>query len=213
MTQPEGAGNGPANAGGDGGAGISATLFTQEQMNHHIANAKRGAVDTFFKEHVGLDKPLTGDELKASLAAAAEHAKLQNGQKSDVERLTTDLAAKSAEADKVPGLEAAKRRAELAGDAGLKSRYHKYVEGATDEEIQASINLVLADVGGGGSGGGEGGEGEPPAGTPEQQPPARTGTGALAPNLQQGAGGGGKPKSTMSAGRDAYKSKRGGDKE
>lgn len=206
MTQPEGAGNGPANPTGDGG--VTATLFTQEQVNHFNAQARRGALDTFFKDELGLDKPLTADELKASLAAATEYQKLQNGSKSDVERLTTELGTVKAEAEKVPALEAAKRRAELAGDAGLKSRYHKYVEGATDEEIEASIKLVLADVGGGGTGGGEGG-GTPP----EQQPPARQGTGSLTPNPQQGAGGGGKPKSSMTAGRDAYKSKRGGDKE
>lgn len=210
MTTPD-VGQAPsAGSGGDGATGIPATLFTQEQVNHFNAQAKRGALESFFKEELGLDKPLSSDELKASLAAAAEYQKLQNGQKSDVERLTTDLAAKTAEAEQVPGLQAAKRRAELAGDAGLKSRYHKYVEGETDEEIDASIKLVLADVGGGGEGG-EGGDGDSPPDPPEQR---RQGTGGLTPNPQQGSGGGGgTPKATMSAGRDAYKAKRGETKE
>jgi len=204
MTQPD-VGQAPAaNPGQGGNGGIPATLFTQEQVNHFNAEAKRTAVSNYFKE-LGLDKPPTGEELSTALQQASEYQKLQNGQKSDVERLTADLATKTAEAEKVPALEAAKRRAELAGDAGLKSRYHKYVEGATDEEIDASIKLVLADVGGGG-----GGEPEQPD-QPEQQPPAKKGTGGTppAPNPQQGLGGGGKPKSTLAAGREAYKAKHG----
>ena len=120
-----------------------------------------------------------------------------------MERLIADLVTKTAEAEKVPALEAAKCRVELAGDAGLKSRYHKYVEGSTDEEIDASIKLVLADVGGGG--------GEPDQTDQEQQPPAKKGTGGTppAPNPQQGLGSGSAPKSTLAAGREAYKAKHG----
>jgi hypothetical protein len=130
-----------------------------------------------------------------------------------VERLTKELAAEKEKSAKASGLEAALLRAQLAGDAGLKSRYHKYVEGDDEESIKASIGETLADVGGGGSGAGEGGE-TPPEGEPQQQP-AKKGTGATppAPNLQQGAGGGGKPKTSMAAGRDAYKAKHGETKE
>lgn len=202
MTQPDVANADAAKFNQSPASGIPATLFTQEQVNHFNAEAKRTAVSNYFKE-LGLDKPPTGEELSTALQQASEYQKLQNGQKSDVERLTADLATKTAEAEKVPALEAAKRRAELAGDAGLKSRYHKYVEGSTDEEIDASIKLVLADVGGGG--------GEPDQTDQEQQPPAKKGTGGTppAPNPQQGLGSGSAPKSTLAAGREAYKAKHG----
>lgn len=193
MTQPEVNSDTPANSGA-----TPVNMFTQEQVNHFAAEAKRGALNTFFKD-LGFDKPPTGDELKNTLSAAAEYSKLQDGQKGDVERLTTDLAAKTAEADRVPGLQSELLRARLAGDAGLKSRYWRYVEGDDEAAINASIREVLADVPGGG------GEGE--SSETSDQPPAKTGTGKLEPNPQQGTAGGGKPKPSMQAGRDAYKAR------
>lgn len=183
-------------------------MFTQDQVNHFTAEAKRGALNNFFKE-LGLDKPPTADELKGVLSAADEHRKQQDGQKGDVERLTAELATANAEAQKVPGLEQQLQRAQIASDAGLKPRYWKYVEGDDDEAIKASVQTVLADVPGGPPAGeGAEGEGTGDAGEQQQQQ-SGTGTG-LTPNPQQGAGGGGKPKkATMQAGAEAYKAKHG----
>lgn len=201
MTQPEASNNASANTFTSGtSTGIPATLFTQEQVNHFNAEAKRGAVNSYFKE-LGFDKPPTGEELNAAIEAATEYQRLKDGEKTEVQRLTGEIGTLKTEAEKVPGLEAAKRRAELAGDAGLKSRYHRYVEGTTDEEITASIQEVLADIRGGGSG-----EGQQPQ--PEQQP-AKKGTGRLEPAPQQGMASGTPPKPSMQAGRDAYKAKTG----
>lgn len=185
-------------------------MFTQEQVNHFNAEAKRTAVNSYFKE-LGLDKPPTGEELSAALTAASEYQKLKNGEKGDVERLTGELATKTAEAEKVPGLETQLLRARLANDAGLKSRYWKYVEGDDEATINASVQDVLGDIKGGGDGSSDGNDAD--GGDGEQQP-AKKGTGARppAPNTQQGSGSGGKPKTTMSAGREAYKAKH-GDKE
>lgn len=201
-----------ANSDTGGGGGIPTSLFTQQQLDHTAAQARRGALESFFKS-VGIDKVPNAEEAQQIFTAAAEHQKQQAGQKTDVERLTNELAAEKEKSAKVPGLESALRRAQLAGDAGLKSRYHKYLEGDDDEAIKASIEETLADVSPGGGGSDEGGE-EPPAGEPQQQP-AKKGTGATppAPNPQQGAGGGGKPKTNMAAGRDAYKAKHGDTKE
>lgn len=189
---------------------MTATLFTQEQANGFAAEAKRNAVNSYFKE-LGFDKPPTGDELKNTLTAASEYQKLQNGQKSDVERLTGELATAKSEAEKVPSLQTQLLRARLAGDSGLKSRYWKYVEGDDEDSIKASVQETLADIRGGDEGSGEGGEPQPDQ-QQEQQPPAKKGTGSLAPNPQQGAGGGQPPKPSMQSGAAAYKAKR-GDKE
>lgn len=187
--------------------GQQVTMFTQDQVNHFNKQAKQGALNSFFAE-LGLDKPPTADELKTILAAAAEHDKQQQGQKGDVERLTAELATKTAEAEKVPGLEQQLQRAQIANDAGLKSRYWKYLEGEDEEAIKASVQTVLADVPGG-QPAGEGAEGEGADGGGQQQEQSGTGTG-LTPNPQQGAGGGGKPKkASMSAGAEAYKAKHG----
>lgn len=201
MTQPDGENGGPANSDAGGGAegGGAVNLFTQAQVNSIAAAEKRGAIASFFKE-LGFDTPPSGDELKAAITAASS-------QKGDVERLTGERDTAKAEAEKVPGLEAQLLRARLAGDAGLKSRYWKYIEGDDEESIKASIAETLADVRGGGSGDGEGA----PQGEPEPQQQSRSGTGARppAPNQQQGTSGGGKPKSTMQAGREAYLAKHG----
>jgi len=206
MTAPGVASETPANT-DTGGGGIPTNLFTQQQLDHTAAQARRGALESFFKS-VGIDKIPSAEEAQQIFSAAAEYQKQQAGQKGDVERLTGELATANEKAAKVPELELALRRAQLAGDAGLKSRYHKYVEGDDDDAIKASIEETLADVGGGGNGSGDGGETPP---EDEQKPPAKKGTGGTppAPNPQQGAGGGGKPKTSMSAGRDAYKAKHG----
>lgn len=181
-------------------------MFTQDQVNHFQAEAKRGALNNFFTKELGLEKPPTADELKSMLAAADEHRKQQEGQKGDVERLTGQLATATAQAEKVPGLEQQLQRAQIAADAGLKSRYWKYIEGDDTEAITASVQAVLADVGGGGDGSGSEGEGE---GEGKQQQQSGTGTG-LTPNPQQGSGGGAPPKkASMSAGAAAYKAKHG----
>lgn len=207
MTQPDGAPGGPANSdaggGGENGGG-AVNLFTQAQVNSIAAAEKRGAISSYFKE-LGFDAPPSGDELKAAITAASS-------QKGDVERLTGERDTARAEAEKVPGLETSLLRARLAGDAGLKSRYWKYIEGDDEDSIKASIQEVLGDVRGGGSGdgsgddGGNGGEqGQ------EQQRQSRQGTGARppAPNQQQGSNSGGKPKTSMQAGREAYLAKHG----
>jgi hypothetical protein len=197
MTQPEGSASYSASSGQPGG-GMQTTVFSQEQVNRIAGEARQKAVGNFFKD-LGFEAPPSVDELKANLDAAAEHRKQQEGQKGDVERLTGELVSEKEISAKVPSLEAALLRAQMAGDAGLKSRYHKYVEGETTEEIEASINDVLKDVGGGGSAD----EGEQPE--PES---SRQGTGKLEPNPQQAAGGGGSAKqASMSKGAEAYRAK------
>lgn len=210
MTQPNGDGTDPANSGDDGsGGGGGVTLHTKQELDHAAAQARRGALDGYFKA-AGIDKPLTGEELQAALAAAAEHRKVQDGQKTDVERLTTEKATVQAEADKVPGLTTQLLRAQLAGDAGLKSRYWKYIEGDDEEAIKASIKDTLADIRGGGDGAGDDGDdGDGDDGVNQPNGQKRQGTGGLTPNPQQGAGSGGtKVKTSMSAGREAYQAKR-----
>lgn len=173
--------------------GVTATLFTQDQVNHFSADAKRGAVSAFFKE-AGLTKPLSAEEVKAVMAKAAEFEKREQGEKTDVERLTTQLAEVTQKAELVPGFETELNRARIAADAGLKSRYWKYIEGETDTDIAASVAAVLADVGGASNeDGDDDGETPPQGGRP--------------PNPQQGRGGGGPGKATMQSGRDTYKSK------
>lgn len=214
MTQPDGDQGGSANSGqGDaGGGGITAQLYTKQHLDHTAAQARRGALGDFFGK-LGLEKPPTEEEAKAILDAAEAHRKAQDGQKGDVERLTGELATKTEEANQVPTLKAQLLRTQLAGDAGLKSRYHRYVEGDDEESIKASIKEVLADIRGGGDGAGDDGDDDDGGGVDQQQSGThqrRQGTGSLTPNPQQGAGaGGGKAtKSSMQAGRDAYKAKR-----
>ena len=184
----------PAN--GSGAGGVTATLFTQDQVNHFNAEAKRGALSGYFKE-LGFDAPPSPEELKAKLGEANEYVKLKDGQKGDIERLTDQLTAKTAEAEQVPTLKGQLLQAQIAADAGLKSKYWKYVEGSTAEEIEASVKSILEDIGVG-TGEGSKDESEPP------QDGAKRG---LTPNPQQGAGGGRPPAKSMQSGAEAYKAK------
>lgn len=173
--------------------------FTQDQVNHFTAEAKRGAVTGLFKE-IGLEKPLTPEELKQTIEHATEYQKLQQGQQTELQQAQTRLGEVSKTAEKVPTLEARIHMQELAGDAGLKPRYWKYVEGDDDDAIKASIAAIKADLGIGGDG-----SGDTEDGTQQQQ---ASGGSTLAPNPQQGTGGGGKPPTkSLSAGADAYKAK------
>ena len=190
----EAAGNaGPANSGQEG---VQATLFTQDQVNHFVAQGKRGATTGYFKE-LGFDEPPSPAELKASLEAAAEYRKLQEGQKSDLDRLNGELAATRETAAEVPTLKTQLLRQRLAGDASLPTRFWKFVEGSTDDEIAESIKGLKQELNLAGT---DEGTGE---GAPVEQP--RQG---LTPNPQQGSGGGKPPKKgSMSAGMDAYHAK------
>ena len=187
------ANSGQADGGGSGGqGGVSATLFTQDQVNHFNAQARRGALESFFKQELGLDKIPNADELKQTFANAGEFAKIQDGQKNDVERLTGQLGEANKKAERVPVLEGELLRAQIAADAGLKSRYWKYVEGKTEDEIKASVKAVLDDVGSG-----------------EQNPEQGQGSGGRPPepNPQQGRGGGQSPAKSMAAGAARYAEK------
>jgi hypothetical protein len=197
MSDAGGEGTVSANSGQSGG--VQATLFTQDQVNHFAAEAKRGARDGYFKE-LGLEGAPSVEDMKGIFDKATEFDKLQQGQQTDLERLSGELGEVSKRAEQVPVLELALQRAQIAADAGLKPRYWKYVEGKTDEEIAESVRVTLADVGGGGSG--EGGEASP---VPEQ--PRRLGTGTLEPNPQQGSATGKAPVKTLAAGAEAYKAK------
>lgn len=183
----------PANESGAGG--VTATLFTQDQVNRFNAEAKRGALGSYFKE-LGFDAPPSPEELKAKLGEANEYVKLKDGQKGDIERLTDQLTAKTAEAEQVPSLKGQLLQAQIAADAGLKSKYWKYVEGSTAEEIEASVKSILEDIGVG--------TGDGPKGEPEPQEGAKRG---LTPNPQQGAGSGRPPAKSMQSGAEAYKAK------
>jgi hypothetical protein len=188
MTQPSGDPGNPTT----GPSGITAQLFTQEQVNHFNAEAKRGAIAAYFKE-LGFDTVPNQDDLKGAFSKAGEFDKLQDGQKTDVERLTSQLGEVQKSAAEIPALRQEILRSQIAADAGLKSRYWKYVEGDTPEEITASVKAVLEDVGRPAEG-----DGSPPP-EPQGRPPA--------PNPQQGHGGGQPPKKTLQAGRDAYNEK------
>lgn len=197
MTMPNEPGTGPTQPAN--GGGTPTPVFTQDQVNHFQAEAKRGAVGTMFKE-AGLEKPLSPEELKTALANAAEYQKLQAGQQTELQTAQSQLAEASRKAEKVPTLEAQLHRQALAGEAGLKPRYWKYIEGDDDEAVKASIKAIQEDlgIGGDGSGDGDGANGT------QQQPGGST----LTPNPQQGTGGGGKPPAkSMSAGADAYKAR------
>lgn len=170
---------------------MHATLFTQDQVNHFNAQARRGALESFFKQELGLDNIPSADDLKQTFASAGEFAKLQDGQKNDVERLTGQLSEANKKAERVPMLEGELLRAQIAADAGLKSRYWKYVEGKTEDEIKDSVKAVLQDVGG------------------EQNPEQGQGSGGRPPepNPQQGRGGGQSPTKSMAAGAARYAEK------
>lgn len=174
-------------------SGVQATLFTQDQVNHFNAEARRGALNGFFKE-LGFDAPPSADVLKATLSKASEFDKLQEGQKSDVERLTGELSEVQKKAEHVSVLEAQLSQARIAADLGLKPRYWKYVEGSTDEEIKSSVESILRDV----------------RGDVSEDATQQTGSGTtrrLEPNPQQGRSAGTPPARSLTAGADAYKAK------
>lgn len=175
---------------GQGQSGV----FTQDQVNHFQAEAKRSAVGGFFKE-LGFDKPPTADELKAALTDAGEMRKLRDGKKDDVERLTGELAAANEKAAKVTELETITNRQRIAADLQLPTRVWRFVEGSTDDEIKESIKGLRTDLG----------LPEVLEGAGDQ--PKQDGPRPPLPIPGQGTGGGGKPKSTLTSGRDLYASK------
>lgn len=192
MSDESGEVTGSANQSGQ--SGVQATLFTQDQVNHFNAEARRGALNGFFKE-LGFDAPPSADVLKSTLNKASEFDKLQEGQKSDVERLTSELGEVQKKAEQVSVLETQLSQARIAADLGLKPRYWKYVEGSTDEEIKSSVESILQDV-----------RSENTKEDAQQQ----TGSGTnrrLEPNPQQGRGAGTPPARTLTAGAEAYKAK------
>lgn len=169
--------------------GVTATLFTQDQVNHFNAEARRNALNGFFKE-LGFDAPPTAENLKATLTKAGEFDKLQEGQKSDVERLTGELSEVQKKAEQVGILETQLTQARIAADLGLKPRYWKYVEGKTEEEIRTSVEDILRDVN-----------------SDSQVQQGSTVNRRLEPNPQQGRAAGNAPASSLNAGADAYRAK------
>lgn len=205
MTQPNGDPGDPANSGPSGG--VTTNLFTQDQVNTFNAAAKREAVTKYFKD-LGYDSVPTVEDLKGTLGKASEYDKLKDGEKGDVQRLTDQLGVKTKEAEQVPVLKNDLLRAQIAADAGLKSRYWKYIEGDSEDDIKASVQDVLRDIRVG-TGDGEGeGEGEDEG---DQGGADDGGKKRLTPNPQQGAAssGGGAKKPSMSAGAEAYKARYG----
>lgn len=187
-------GEGTSTANSNGQSGVTATLFTQEQVNHFNAEARRGALNSFFKD-LGFEAPPSADDLKSVLGKASEFDKLQDGQKSDVERLTAELGETSKKAEQVEVLQSQLDRARIAAELGLKPRYWKYIEGSTEEDIKASVEDILKDM-----------RGEE---SPESQE-IRQGSGTnrgLEPNPQQGRKPGTPPGRTLSAGAEAYRAK------
>ncbi len=195
---------GPVGSEGNGGAtpgegGVQATLFTQDQVNAFNAATKRGAVSNFFKE-LGFDSVPDAEAVKAAFDDAGALKKLKDGEKGDVERLNTELSAAQKTAGEVPELKATIERQRIAADEGLPSRFWKYVEGKTEDEIKESITGLKTELGITTESGGQQQQGTP------------TGTGARPPlpNPQQGSSGGGSgPGKTLSAGREAYEAKHG----
>lgn len=177
-----------------GQGGVQATLFTQDQVNHFNAEARRGALTSFFKE-LGFDAPPNAETLKSTLSKASEFDKLQEGQKSDVERLTSELGEAQKKAEQLSVLETQLSQARIAADLGLKPRYWKYVEGSTDEEIKSSVESILQDV-----------RVEHTKEDAQQQNGSGT-TRRLEPNPQQGRTAGSPPAKTLTAGAEAYKAK------
>lgn len=197
MADDGGGSNGtPANSGGDQG-GVQATLFTQEQVNSIAAREKRGALGSFFKE-LGFEEIPDEKTLKETFDAAGELKKIRDGEKPEIERLNGELNSVKEKADRVPELETTITRQRIAADEKLPTRFWKYVEGKSDDEIKESIKGIKEELGLT-----DDGEGQP--GT------ATSGTGARppAPNPQQGhSNGGGAPAKTLSAGREAYEAKK-----
>ena len=173
-------------------SGVQATLFTQDQVNHFNAEARRGALNGFFKE-LGFDAPPSAEVLKSTLSKASEFDKLQDGQKSDVERLTSELGEVQKKAEQLSVLESQLSQARIAADLGLKPRYWKYVEGSTDEEIKSSVQSILQDVR-----------------SENKEDAQQSGSGStrrLEPNPQQGRSAGTPPARTLTAGAEAYRAK------
>lgn len=197
-------GSGPGAANNDQDDGDGATTFTQAQVNKIAAREKRGALGAFFKE-LGLDTPPDVETLKATFDAAAEHKKLKDGEKGDVERLGGQLASEKEKSAKIPTLETTILRQQIAGTEQLPPRFWRYVEGKTDDEIKESIKELKTELNLTTDDGGDGGDGG--QGNGQQQV---TGTGAHPPepNQQQGRNnGGGTPTKTLAAGREAYAAK------
>lgn len=191
---------GPANSGGSEG-GVQATLFTQEQVNSFNAQAKRAALGNFFKE-LGFEEVPDAETIKTTFQTAAEHKKLKDGEKGDVERLNTELSTAKEKLAKVPTLETTILQQQLAGTEGLPVRFWKFVEGKTEDEIKESIEGLKKDLNLTEDGNDDGGSGR------QQQQTVGTGARPPAPNQQQGrTGSGGAPGKTLSAGREAYEAK------
>lgn len=204
MTSAEGGSSGnPANSDG-GQGGVQATLFTQDQVNHFQNQAKRSALSGFFKE-LGFDDVPDAETIKNSFAAAEEHKKLKDGEKTELQQRDSQLAAANEKAAKVPTLETTILQQRIAGELKLPVKFWKFVEGKTDDEIKESITELKQELGL--EDGGD--DGDDDQGRQERQP---EGTGARPPkpNQQQGrTSGGGSPTKTLSAGQEAYKAKHG----
>lgn len=202
-TNPDG---GAANSGQGGSGGTSSPLFTQEQANAFAAQAKRGAVASYFKE-LGFDKVPTNDELSKVFKDAGELAKLQQGQQGDVERLTNELNESKGYKERADSLEVTVNRQRIAADLQLPTRFWKFIDGTTDDEITESVKGLKKDLnlpdGDAGNGGGDGNQnqGGGNAGGQGQR---------MDPNPQQGSSNGGAPPAkTMAQGAEAYKARHG----
>lgn len=190
----------PANSGNEGG--VTATLFTQDQVNSIAAREKRGALGAFFKE-LGFDEAPDAETLKQTFDAAKEFQKVQDGQKGDLERLNGELSSEKEKSARIPTLESTVLRQQIAGSEGLPVRFWKFVEGKTEDEIRESIQGLKDDLDLG-----TGGDDSEQGGGQKQRPPSGTGARPPAPNQQQGrTNGGGAPGKTLSAGREAYDTK------
>ena len=203
MADGDGSQNaGAANSGNEGGA-VQASLFTQDQVNNIAAREKRGALSGFFKE-LGFEDVPDAETIKNTFQAAGEYKKQQDGQKGDVERLNGELSAAQQKAARIPELETTINRQRIAADEKLPTRFWKYVEGKSDDEIKDSIKGIKEELGLDA----EGNEGGQSQGGQQQQPPSGTGSRPPNPNPQQGSSnGGGAPGKTLSAGREAYEKK------
>src|SRR5690242_948046 len=130
---------------GQGDGGVQATLVTQDQVNRFNAEAKRSAVGTFFKE-LGFDSIPDADTVKQTFQAAGEYKKLKDGEKGDVERLGSELAAEREKASKVPTLETQILQQRIAGEQQLPVRFWRFVEGKTEDEIKESIEGLKKEL-------------------------------------------------------------------
>lgn len=209
MAEDGGSTGDSANSGDQQGGTVQAQLFTQDAVNSIAAREKRAAVGNFFKE-LGFDSVPDAETVKNTFAAAAEHKKLKDGEKGDVERIGTELAAEREKSAKVPGLETTILQQRIAGEQKLPVKFWKFVEGKTDDEIKESITELKQELGLDGDDDNDDGDGDgQQQGRQERQP---EGTGARPPkaNQQQGrTSGGGSPTKTLSAGAEAYKAKHG----